>query len=75
MSRAPITKEEFDKLELILAKYQIPFAVSYDNHNGLIDRHIDIGGIVIHEFKHDEAEIVVKSNEKPDWNTDEEETI
>ena len=75
MDRAPITKEEFDKLELILAKYQIPFAVSYDSHNGLIDRHIDIGGIVIHEFRHDEAEIVVKSSKKPNWNTDEEETI
>lgn len=73
--RAPITKEEFDKLELILAKYQIPFEVSYGNPNGLIDRYIDIGSIVIHEFKHDEAEIVVKSSEKPDWNTDEEETI
>lgn len=75
MDRAQITKEEFDKLELILAKYQIPFAVSYNNHNGLIDCHIDIGGIVIHEFRHDEAEIVVKSSEKPNRDTDWEETI
>lgn len=75
MSRAPITKEEFDKLELILAKYQIPFTVSYDNNNGSIDRHIDISGIVIHGFRYDDAEIIVKPNGKPDWNTDEEETI
>ena len=75
MDRTPITKEEFDKLELILAKYQIPFTVSYDDHNGPTDRHIDIGGIVVNGFRYDDAEIVVNSDEKVDWNISEEETI
>ena len=75
MDRTPITKEEFDKLELILAKYQIPFSVSYDDHNNSVDRHIDIGGIVVNGFRYDDAEIVVKPDEKVDWNISEEETI
>ena len=75
MNRTPITKEEFDKLELILAKYQIPFTVSYDDHNSSVDRHIDIGGIVVNGFRYDDAEIVVNSDEKVDWNISEEETI
>lgn len=75
MDRTSITKEEFDKLELILAKYQIPFTVSYDDHNGSTDRHIDIGGIVVHGFRYNDAKIVIKPNEKPDWNTTEEEMI
>ena len=75
MNRTPITKEEFDKLELILAKYQIPFSVSYDDHTGSVDRHIDIGGIVVNGFRYDDAEIVVNSDEKVDWNISEEETI
>ena len=75
MNRTPITKEEFDRLELILAKYQIPFAVSYDDHNGSTDRHIDIGGIVVNGFRYDDAEIIVKPDEKVDWNISEEETI
>ena len=75
MDRTPITKEEFDKLELILAKYQIPFTVSYADHNGSVDRHIDIGGIVVNGFRYDDAEIVVNSDEKVDWNISEEETI
>ena len=75
MNRTPITKEEFDKLELILAKYQIPFTISYDDHKGSVDRHIDIGGIVVNGFRYDDAEIVVKPDEKVDWNISEEETI
>lgn len=75
MNRTPITKEEFDKLELILAKYRIPFTVSYDDHNGSVDRHIGISSIVVHGFRYDDAKIVIKPNEKSNWNTDKEETI
>ena len=75
MDRTPVTKEEFEKLELILVTYQLHVTVSYDDHNGSTDRHIDIGGIVVNGFRYDDAEIVVNSDEKVDWNISEEETI
>ena len=75
MNRTPITKEEFDRLELILAKYHIPFTVPYDDHNGSTDRHIDIGGIVVNGFRCDDAESGVKPDERVDWSISAEQTI
>ena len=48
-----ITFQEWDELEELLAKCQIPYKVSFDNHSGLIRKIISIEQISVMEVKND----------------------